>query len=90
MSGSSRSSARFLGIAWSRILRDLRRFGIVPEAYSQRFAGIVKFRNLLVHRYFLVNHALVADHLQQDLGDFAEFAAHVRAWLDRQAPLADH
>lgn len=48
---------------------------------AERIQGMAGFRNLIVHRYFHVDAERVVDHLQQHLGDFAEFARHVQAWL---------
>lgn len=63
------------------ILLALGRHGIIPVELAERIQGMAGFRNILVHRYFKVDPVKVYQHLQQDLGDFAVFARHVRDWL---------
>jgi uncharacterized protein YutE (UPF0331/DUF86 family) len=63
------------------ILAALGRHGVIPAELAARIQGMAGFRNILVHRYFKVDPERVYQHLQQDLGDFAAFALHVRDWL---------
>lgn len=64
------------------ILLALGRHGVIPAELAERIQGMAGFRNILVHRYFKVDPERVYQHLQQDLGDFAAFARHVREWLE--------
>lgn len=63
------------------VLLALGRHGIIPAEMAARIQGMAGFRNLLVHRYFKIDSERVCDHLHAHLGDFAEFARHVRDWL---------
>ena len=58
--------------------------GILAEAFAQRLTGMVRFRNILAHRYRSVDFDRVYDHLQDNLGDFDEFARSIVEFLEAQ------
>jgi uncharacterized protein YutE (UPF0331/DUF86 family) len=60
----------------------LGELGILPAAFVARFRGIAGFRNVIVHGYLDVDPARVHQLLNERLGDFAEFARHVSAFVD--------
>jgi uncharacterized protein YutE (UPF0331/DUF86 family) len=58
--------------------------GILPDEFAYRFAPVAGFRNILVHEYARVDLAEVHRHLQNDLGDFEEYARHVAMYLEKK------
>lgn len=61
----------------------LARIGVLPAAFAASFRAIAGFRNVLVHAYLEVDLRLLHATLNQRLGDFRQFAAHVEAHLAR-------
>ena len=55
---------------------------VLPVALSKRLVSMAGFRNILVHRYFIVHSETVYEHLIDRLGDFAEFALLIKKYLD--------
>lgn len=60
----------------------LHQRGIVSAALGANLPPMVRFRNVLVHRYATVNVDLVHQFLMTGLGDFDEFSEQVLAYLD--------
>ena len=54
---------------------------VLPAEFGARFRAVAGFRNILVHGYLEVDLDIVAGSLDQNLGDFEEFARHVERWL---------
>lgn len=57
--------------------------GALPAAFAARFRAIAGFRNVLVHGYLEVDLGILERVLNEQLGDFTEFAEHVERYLDR-------
>lgn len=47
---------------------------LISEDLSKRLKGWMGFRNVLVHFYMDIDHGRSHDAIQEDLGDFEEFA----------------
>lgn len=47
--------------------------GVYSEDLAQRLAQMARFRNLLVHRYWVVDLGMVHDFLATGLSDFSEY-----------------
>jgi uncharacterized protein YutE (UPF0331/DUF86 family) len=63
----------------------LARAGILSDAgLIERLPRMVRFRNLLVHRYWQIDPQVVGSILDENLGDFGLFARSVETWLARQ------
>ena len=58
---------------------------MLPAAFGVRFRGIAGFRNVLVHDYVEVDLDVVARVLDENLGDFEEFARLVERHLHESA-----
>lgn len=54
---------------------------VLPQALAERLRQARKFRNVLVHAYTDVDPQQVYENLQNDLGDLAEFARVIAAYL---------
>lgn len=52
----------------------LGREGIVPKDLAARMVGMVRFRNILVHDYLVIDPRRVHRHLTESLDDFDHFA----------------
>jgi uncharacterized protein YutE (UPF0331/DUF86 family) len=61
----------------------LSELGVLPGDFAARFRAIAGFRNVLVHGYLEVDLGVLERVLDQGLGDFAEFSAHVERYLER-------
>jgi len=59
----------------------LGRNDILPQDFAQKIAGMSGLRNVIVHRYMTVNHALIYQFLQTSVGDFETFSKHIVAYL---------
>lgn len=65
-------------------LSMLGRHGIVGDlGLLDRLPRMIRFRNLLVHRYWEVREDLVYAILQGNLGDFALFCRSIEEFLER-------
>lgn len=60
----------------------LQRHGVIDERVADRMSLAVGFRNLLVHRYAIVEDARVVAALDE-LDDLTSFVQQVSAWLIR-------
>ena len=58
---------------------------VIPAEFGARFRRIAGFRNVLVHDYVEVDLDVVARVLDENLGDFEEFASHVERNLDESS-----
>jgi uncharacterized protein YutE (UPF0331/DUF86 family) len=62
-------------------LRDL---GIVDDELTSDLVKMVRFRNLLVHRYWEVDSAKVLGYARENLGDFEAFLAAIETFVRRE------
>jgi uncharacterized protein YutE (UPF0331/DUF86 family) len=74
---------------YASIPAALCRHGVMAAPLEEKLRGLAGFRNLLVHDYARVDPARVRQALEIRLGDLAEFADAVEAWLDRQPSAGD-
>lgn len=59
------------------------RHNVIPRDFAERFAEAAKFRNILVHMYAEVDWEMVYGILQNNLGDFDEFAKYIARYLTK-------
>ncbi len=69
---------------YKEVIVILGEAGIFPIEFAERFAEAAKFRNILVHMYAEVDVGMVYDVLQNNLGDFDEFAKYIAAYLEKE------
>lgn len=69
---------------YREIFLQLGRHKVLPQRFAQKIAGMAGLRNLLVHEYRRLDMRMIHRHLQKDLGDFARFVRHVRAYLQEE------
>lgn len=50
---------------------------------ASRLSSTARLRNLLVHRYWVIDDEKVYENAKKGLGDFEDFTAHVRSFLKR-------
>ena len=62
---------------YAACFRELAHAGLIPVALGERLERMARFRNLLVHKYWNLDHARVHEIILHDLGDLRDFAAAV-------------
>jgi len=72
---------------YKEIIEILGEEGILPKGFAERFAEAAKFRNILVHMYAEVDVETVYKVLQNNLGDFDEFAKYIARYLEKEEEL---
>ena len=55
----------------------LGREGVIDAGLAQRMAGMVRFRNILVHDYIEIDPGAVYQNLTAELDDFDQFAREI-------------
>jgi uncharacterized protein YutE (UPF0331/DUF86 family) len=60
---------------YKETMEVLRDEGLLSADLAERLKRWMGFRNILVHLYLEIDHAQVHAALENDLGDFEEFAA---------------
>ena len=66
------------------MVRGLARIGILDEPLTDRLIQMVRFRNILVHRYWQVEPERVLHYARENLGDFEDFLGNVGHFVDQQ------
>lgn len=61
--------------------------GIVPQDLLPQLWAMIRFRNILAHKYRAVDFSLVYETLQSSLGDFSRFAEHVVRYIEARETL---
>lgn len=51
--------------------------GIIDREFALKFALAVGFRNILIHDYLKIDYDIVADKINNSLGDFDHFAQNI-------------
>lgn len=64
------------------LIAQLERCGVIDRGLRERLRGLGGFRNILVHDYLRLDPGRVGAFLARAPGDFSDFAAAVRRWLD--------
>jgi len=68
---------------YADIFVKLGEAGVVPPAFANRLVDMARFRNVLVHLYLEVDTRKVYQYIQNNLGDFEEFARYVAIFLKK-------
>ncbi|MGC9336908.1 MAG: type VII toxin-antitoxin system HepT family RNase toxin [Candidatus Cloacimonadia bacterium] len=63
------------------VILILGRHNVIPRDFAERFAEAAKFRNILVHMYAEVDGEMLYGILQNNRGDFDEFAKYIARYL---------
>jgi len=56
--------------------------GLLPEDLARRLVAAARLRNLLVHRYWVIDDRKVYESVKRELGDFERFVELVRERLE--------
>lgn len=59
----------------------LESIGMIDASLRTRLAGMVRFRNLLVHRYWEIDPPRVLNYARHDLADFEDYLAAIGVWM---------
>ena len=74
----------------AQLLETLHGAGVLPDpTMLPRYQAMIRFRNLVVHRYWEVDPARVHEILRDHLGNFERFAKDIVTYLDRAASPGD-
>jgi uncharacterized protein YutE (UPF0331/DUF86 family) len=65
------------------VIEILGENGILSKNFAQRFAFAAGFRNVLIHMYSDIDVEEVHQFLQENLGDFDEFARSIAEHLEK-------
>ncbi len=58
-------------------------YQIISEDLFKSLSPFVRFRNMLVHRYWIVNDEIFLRNLKEGLEDFRKFQLEIREWLKK-------
>jgi len=61
----------------------LAREKLLPEVLAQWLSASVRFRNIIVHRYLIIDPVKVYEVWQNETGRFDEFAKIVGKWVEQ-------
>ncbi|MFP4668764.1 MAG: type VII toxin-antitoxin system HepT family RNase toxin [Desulfobacterales bacterium] len=68
------------------LIRILSEKGIIPEDQLSTFQNMASFRNMLVHRYEVIDTELVYGIFEKHLEDFELFISLVTRWVQALPP----
>jgi len=57
--------------------------GVIPEDLASGLASAARLRNLLVHRYWVIDDEKVYKSVKEGLRDFNVYILHVKGFLER-------
>ena len=77
-------TARKAPSSHAECFEGLRDLGIIDDELASSLVRMVRFRNLLVHRYWGVDPVRVLDYARGDLVDFEAFLAAVEGFVRRR------
>lgn len=66
---------------YRQIIERLGERKVLPPEFARRIVGMASLRNLLVHQYGEIDHALLLAIVRDRLADFEEFAAAIREYI---------
>lgn len=67
--------------AYAECFASLHERGVIDESLAERLQAMSRFRNLLVHRYWQIDDALVLRVARENIGDLVEFLRQVGVYL---------
>lgn len=59
--------------------------GVIPRDLASKLSSAARLRNLLVHRYWVINDEKVYESVKKSVKDFEFFVVHVRGFLRDRA-----
>jgi uncharacterized protein YutE (UPF0331/DUF86 family) len=77
-------TARKAPSSHAECFEGLRDLGVVDDELASRLVKMVRFRNLLVHRYWEVDPVRVLGYAREDLGDFEDFLAAIESFARQE------
>ncbi len=63
------------------IFLSLAKGKVISRESAEKMKGLVRFRNILVHEYLMVDPELVYKNLQENLDDFRRFIAEITRYI---------
>lgn len=77
-------TARKSPASHAECFEGLRDLGVVDDELASHLVKMVRFRNLLVHRYWEVDPVRVLGYARENLGDFEAFLAAIENFVRRE------
>jgi len=74
-------TARVSPATYAECFDGLESVGMIDAELRTRLAAMVRFRNLLVHRYWDIDPHRVLDYTRHNLADFEDYLAAIGAWM---------
>lgn len=68
------------------IVRNLIKNGVLEEKWMERLRTMKAFRNVLVHRYGIIDDRLSYRIMMEHMNDFGDFVEAIEVFLDRGPP----
>ena len=68
---------------YAECLEKACQYQIISKDLFQRLSPFVRFRNMLVHRYWIVNDEIFLRNLKEGLEDFRKFQLEIKEWLKK-------
>jgi len=68
---------------YKSVMLILGKEGVLPKVFAEKLVPAVGVRNILVHMYTEVDVKKICEFLQENLGDFDEFAKHIANYLKK-------
>jgi len=65
------------------VLEKLKKSGIITDSLHKRLAKMKRTRNVLVHRYGIIDDKLIFGMLERDINDFGKFRKEVIHFLKK-------
>jgi uncharacterized protein YutE (UPF0331/DUF86 family) len=70
--------------SYADCFEQLAESGIISPELATRLVPMIRFRNLLVHRYWIIEPQRVLKIARTNLGDFEAFLREVGDWLRKE------
>jgi uncharacterized protein YutE (UPF0331/DUF86 family) len=68
------------------IIEKLGKRGVIPENFANKIRNMPGLRNILVHKYGVINIKKIYDILQNNLSDFEDFILYITEFLKKEKP----
>jgi uncharacterized protein YutE (UPF0331/DUF86 family) len=67
---------------YADVFKELKNLGVVEEEFKESLIKMAKFRNRLVHLYWVIEPEELYNYMQNNLSDLEKFSAHVISYLN--------
>ncbi len=68
---------------YTECLEKALTYHIIPKELFQNLLLFVRFRNMIVHRYWIIDDKIFLKNLKSGLKDFKKFQLEIKSWLKK-------